>query len=148
VSGAVAAIFWGGLACGVLDITAAMVVYGFFGARPLRILQGIAAGLLGRRAFDGGPATAALGLLLHFVNASLAAAVYVGASRVWPILVDQTLAAGPLYGIVVYFVMNHVVVPLSAAPKRPFSFKMMIIGIVIHIFCVGLPIAVAARWFW
>jgi hypothetical protein len=43
--------------------------------------------------------------------------------------------------------MNRVVVPLSAATKFPFSFKMMVIGIVIHIFCVGLPIALAARRF-
>jgi len=42
------AILWGGLLCGVLDITAALVVYGTMGAKPLRLLQGIAGGLLGR----------------------------------------------------------------------------------------------------
>ena len=56
------AILWGGLAAGVLDITAALVVYGAFGLRPQRLLQGIAAGLLGPKSFDGGIATAALGL--------------------------------------------------------------------------------------
>jgi hypothetical protein len=45
------AILWAGLAAGVLDITAAFVVYGAFGARPMRILQGIAAGLLGPSSF-------------------------------------------------------------------------------------------------
>jgi hypothetical protein len=44
---ALLAILWGGLACGVLDITAALLVYGYFGAKPLRLLQGIAGGLLG-----------------------------------------------------------------------------------------------------
>jgi len=68
------AIFWGSVACGVLDITAALVVYGFFGIKPLRLLQGIASGLLGRRAFDGGLATALLGLVCHFFNAFSAAA--------------------------------------------------------------------------
>jgi hypothetical protein len=43
--------------------------------------------------------------------------------------------------------MNRIVVPLSGAKKYPFSFKMMIIGVVIHIFCVGLPIAFSVRWF-
>jgi hypothetical protein len=43
--------------------------------------------------------------------------------------------------------MNRIVVPLSAARKYPFSFKMMIIGVVIHIFCIGLPIALSVRRF-
>jgi hypothetical protein len=43
--------------------------------------------------------------------------------------------------------MNRVVVPLSAARKYPFSLKMMIVGVVIHIFCVGFPIAISARRF-
>jgi hypothetical protein len=50
-----------------------------------------------------------------------------------------------VYGVAVYFFMNRVVVPLSAASKFPFSLKMMVIGIVIHVFCVGLPISLAAR---
>jgi len=29
-----------GFACGVLDITAALVVNGFFGLKPMRLLQG------------------------------------------------------------------------------------------------------------
>src|SRR6266853_1706999 len=99
------AILWGALLCGVLDITAALVVYGSMGAKPLRLLQGIAAGLLGPRTYGGGIATALLGLLCHFV------------------------------------------IPLSAAAKFPFSLKMMVIGIIIHIFCVGLPLALAARRF-
>jgi hypothetical protein len=37
--------------------------------------------------------------------------------------------------------MNRIVVPLSAATKYPFSLKMMFIGVVIHMFCVGLPIS-------
>jgi hypothetical protein len=54
---------------------------------------------------------------------------------------------GVLYGVAVYFFMNRIVVPLSAARKYPFSFKMMVIGVVIHIFCVGLPIALSVRRF-
>ena len=141
------AILWGGLLCGVLDITAALVVYGYMGAKPLRLLQGIAGGLLGPRTYSGGVATALLGLLCHFVIAFSAAAVFVTASRLGPFLVRHAVLSGVLYGIAVYFFMNRVVVPLSAAAKFPFSLKMMVIGVVIHIFCVGLPIALAARRF-
>src|SRR5882757_2562045 len=146
-SNSLLAVVWGGLACGVLDITAALVVYGSMGAKPLRLLQGIAAGLLGPRTYGGGIATALLGLLCHFVIAFSAAAVFVTAGRLAPFLVRHAVLSGLLYGIAVYFFMSRVVVPLSAAARFPFSLKMMAIGVVIHIFCVGLPIALAARRF-
>jgi len=146
-SNAVRAVLWAGFACGVLDITAALVVYGYLGARPVRLLQGIASGLLGPRAFDGGLATALLGLLCHFFIAFGAATVYFVASRTIPVLVQHAVVSGALYGVAVYFFMNRVVLPLSAAAKRPFSLKLMIIGVVIHTLCVGLPISLSVRRF-
>jgi len=144
---AMLAVLWAGFACGVLDITAAFVVYGFFGAKPVPLLQGIASGLLGPKAFDGGLATALLGLLCHFVIAFGAATVYFVASRALRVLVDQAVVFGALYGVAVYFFMNRIVLPLSAVAKRPFSLKLMIVGVVIHIFCVGLPISLSLRRF-
>jgi hypothetical protein len=38
------AILWAGFTCGTLDISAALVVYRYFGRPPMRLLQGIAAG--------------------------------------------------------------------------------------------------------
>lgn len=73
--------------------------------------------------------------------------MYCLVSRWIPFLLRHVIAAGAIYGVVVYFVMNRVVVPLSAARKYPFSLEMMLIGITIHIFCVGLPIAIAAQRF-
>ena len=141
------AIVWAGLIAGALDITAAFVVYGFFGATPLRILQGIASGLLGSRAFEGGIATAALGLLCHFTIAFGAATVFFLLSRKLPFLTRQFVLAGVLYGIAVYFFMGRVVIPLSRVHRNPFSFKMMIIGVTIHIVCVGLPISTTVKRF-
>jgi hypothetical protein len=40
-----------------------------------------------------------------------------------------------------------VVIPLSRVHRNPFSLKMMVIGIVIHIFCVGLPISTTMKRF-
>ncbi len=144
---ALLAVLSAGLACGVLDITAALVVYGYLGAKPMRLLQGIASGLLGPKAFDGGLATALLGLLCHFFIAFGAATVYFVASRAMRPLTQYAVVSGALYGVAVYFFMNRVVLPLSAAGKRPFSLKLMIIGVVIHIFCVGLPISLSVRRF-
>jgi hypothetical protein len=134
-----------GLTCGVMDISAALIVYGVMGAKPLRLLQGIAAGVLGPSAYHGGVPTALLGLALHFVIAFGAATAFFLASRFTPFLLKRAVVSGVLYGITVYFFMNRVVVPLSAATKFPFSLKMMLIGVVIHIFCVGLPISMNIR---
>src|SRR5258708_13140637 len=60
------AIRWAGFTCGTLDISAALVVYRYFGRPPMRLLQGIAAGVLGSRSFQGGLPTALLGLFCHF----------------------------------------------------------------------------------
>jgi hypothetical protein len=142
-----AAIGWAGLVSGTLDITAAFVVYGFFGARPILILHGIAAGLLGPRAHQGGLTTATLGLACHYFIAFSAATVYYLASRWLSLLVQHAVVCGALYGVAVYFFMNRIVVPLSAARRSPFSWEMMFIGVTIHIFCVGLPIALVVRRF-
>jgi hypothetical protein len=139
------AIVSAGTICGLMDITAAFLVYGTMGAKPLRILQGIAGGILGPRSYNGGLATALLGLALHFVIAFGAATVYYLASRGMRFLVDQAVFSGVLYGVAVYFFMQRIVVPLSHARRSPFSLKLMIIGVIIHIFCVGLPIALSVR---
>ena len=134
-----------GLTCGALDISAALVVYGLMGSKPLRLLQGIAGGILGPRTYSGGTSTALLGLALHFVIAFGAAAVFFLATRALPLLLNHAVVSGVLYGIAVYFFMNRVVVQLSAATKFPFSVKMMLIGVIIHIFCVGIPISLSIR---
>jgi phage shock protein PspC (stress-responsive transcriptional regulator) len=139
------AILWAGLVAGTMDITAAFVVYGFLGATPLRILQGIASGLIGPRAYEAGAASAILGLLCHFTIASGAAMVFFLASRHIPFLTRHFVLAGVLYGIAVYFFMARVVIPLSRVHRGPFQFKMMLISIVIHIFCIGLPIATIVK---
>jgi hypothetical protein len=134
-----------GLSCGVMDISAALVVYGLMGSKPLRLLQGIAGGILGPRTYSGGISTALLGLAFHFVIAFGAATIFFLASRVMPFLLNHAVLSGVFYGIAVYFFMNRVVVQLSAATKFPFSIKMMLIGVIIHIFCVGIPISLNIR---
>lgn len=128
-----------------MDITAALTVYGSLGIKPMRLLQGIASGLLGRAAYTGGAGTAALGLFCHFVIAFGAAAVYYLASRKLRVLTDQAVICGALYGIAVYFFMQNIVLPISRIGLRPFVFKMMVIGVVIHVICIGLPIALVVR---
>ena len=139
------AIFWGGLLAGIGDITQAFIVFGYYGAKPLRILQSIAAGLLGPASFQGGYATAALGSVLRFVIAFGAATVFYVASRYLSFLTRHAVIAGMLFGEAVYLFMYYVVIPLSATKRGPFSMGTLITGPFGHMFLVGLPIALAVR---
>src|SRR5687767_3773239 len=110
-----AAVLYGTLAVGILDLLDAFVFFGLRGAAPLRILQSIAAGLLGRAAFAGGWRTALVGGVLHFFIAFVIVVVFLLASRRLRILTRHPVAAGLIYGAAVYLVMTFVVVPASAA---------------------------------
>jgi hypothetical protein len=140
---AVRAIGVAGLLAGVLDINAAFLFYLPRGVSPVVILKSVASGLLGPAALKGGPEVAALGLLLHFVIAFGAAAVYYAASRWLPVLAQKPWICGPLFGIAVYFFMSLVVLPLSRVTPRPFNPDPIMI--LIHMLCVGTPIAWAVR---
>lgn len=136
----------GAVVVGVLDILDAFIFFGRYGVSRVRILQSIAAGLLGRSAYDGGSAMAALGLLLHFFIAFCIVGVFFLFARGVPALIRRPYLAGPLYGMAAYFVMNGIVLPLSATPPGAFpNGPVLVNGLLIHAFGVGLPAALFAR---
>jgi len=136
-----------GFIAGCCDITAALIVYcTIVPTTPLRLLQGIAAGLLGRQAaYAGGAKTAALGLVCHFVIALGAAAVYFALTRAFPFLLRNVILSAAIWGTIVYFFMQYVVLPLSRIGMPRFNAKFTVIGLIIHFFCIGLPIAAITR---
>ena len=142
----VRAILYGGLVVGVLDLLDAFIFFGLrSGARPIGILHSIAAGAIGRDAARaGGIPTAALGVLLHFTIAFIIAATYVVASRFLPALRKRWVVCGLAFGVLAYFVMTFVVVPLSNAGPGRIAFSLPVApvltnGLAIHAFGVGLP---------
>ena len=100
------ALLLGALAVGTLDILDAFIFFGLRGAAPIRILQSIAAGLIGRASFQGGTPTAALGLCLHYFIAFGIVGVFFLVSRAMPWLLRRPFLTGPLYGLAAYAVMN------------------------------------------
>src|SRR5882757_668224 len=142
-----AAIFAAGLLCGVMDITAAFLTLAPKGISPRQILQGIASGLIGPSSFRGGAATSALGLAIHFLIAFTAAAVFYGASRRLPALLDHPWLAGVGYALVVYGFMYWIVMPLSRLRRGPVTVPYTVTAIVTHIICVGLPISLVIHRF-
>jgi hypothetical protein len=148
-SNAFLAIFWGGLACGVFDITQAMVAFNLqSGLKPMTVLQSVASGLLGRASFQGGPKTAALGAFLHFFIAFSWAAIYYVASRRLVFMIEKPVIAGLAYGEFVWIIMTFVVLPLSAIHRWPtWNNAAIITGPIGHMFLVGLPISLAVKRF-
>jgi uncharacterized membrane protein YagU involved in acid resistance len=144
---AIDVVLLGGVAVGALDIANAIAFWHFqSGTPPAVILQAVAAGLLGPAAFQGGAATAAAGLGLHFLIAFGMAGVYWLACRRWPALVVRPVAAGLAYGALTWLAMNYVVVPLSRATPPPFIPAWFVDGILAHLFLVGFLLAFVARW--
>ncbi len=135
-----------GLVCGVLDSISAMIVSAFFGAKPIRVFQRIASGVLGHGAFERGASAAALGVALHFTIALGAATVYFAASRVLPFLIHHAILSGVLYGIAVHFFMTFVVIPLSAIGKRPLAPKFFLAMVGVHMMVVGPSISFTIRY--
>ena len=150
------AILYAGALVGVLDITAACIqVYIASGMMPIRLLRGVAGGLLGRGSLNGGFATATLGLLMHFTMALIVATIFYALSRRVFSLPKNLLGVvivGLLYGAAVFAVNNFGTAPLlswvrSLYLHTPVLFKapMGWSQLVIHLFCVGLPIALVMR---
>ena len=144
-----------GALVGVLDITAACIekriVAGF---TPARVLKGVASGVLGRSALEGGFGTATLGLAMHFTMALTVTAIFYALSRRFslPKKLSGVVAMGLLYGAAVFAVNNFVTAPFlswvrSLYLHTPILFKppMGWSQLVIHLFCVGLPIALVMR---
>ena len=142
------AIVYGGLTVGTLDLIDAFAFFGLrSGAQPVAILHSIASGFIGREAArTGGASTAVLGFFTHFFVATCIVTVYVLASRLLPVLRTRWIVCGVAFGVVAYFFMTFVVVPLSHAGGGSISFALppapiMANGILIHMFGVGLPAA-------
>ena len=141
----VAALLTGALIVGTLDILFAI---GFWWGKvpPPRIFQSVAAGLLGRKAYDGGNDTVILGAALHYLIAFCIVFVYWLASRAWEALIETPLFFGAMYGLVVYGVMNYVVIPLSATGRGSSLPLWIVASVIVHMFLVGVPAALAARY--
>ena len=89
--------------------------------------------------------TAALGLLLHYLMMLLIAAIFYVISRQLAFLARKPFLWGPVYGFLVYWVMNLVVMQLSATPNKwRFALLSFVTGILVHMFFIGLTIAWAA----
>jgi hypothetical protein len=143
-SGPLRAILIAGVVVGVLDISSAFVIWWQRGVTIQRGLQGIAAGLLGTKSYEGGMATAGLGFALHFFVAFVVVSIFYLASRKIPFLTKQPLISGVFYGIGVYIVMYWFVLPTAFSTFRH-RLSNELIEVAIHVCLIGLPTAFIVR---
>jgi hypothetical protein len=135
----------GGIVVGSLDITYAILFWWFRGVAPTRVLQSVAAGILGKESFNGGMNSALLGAACHYFIAFCIVIVYWLAARWLPVLTRHPVICGIVYGIGVYIVMNYVVIPLSnAARPKTFNPLWVSMSVIVHMFLIGLPAALFA----
>lgn len=129
---------------GALDLIYACTYWNISrGVPPIQIFQTVASGLLGMHSFRDGTVTVLLGALLQYLMLQVMVGTYYVVSRRLPALIRQPWLYGPLYGLLLYVVMNIIVVPLSAAPKTPFVLSWIIGSIAMHVCVIGPLIA----WF-
>jgi hypothetical protein len=132
------ALLYGAGVVGLVDFVYATVFVVLRGRPWYRAWQGVASAVLGQASFDGGLPAALLGVLLHFTVAACIVSVYLFASRFAPVLRRHTLACGIVFGVMAFFVMNQVVVPMTRIGRQPLVWTAFNVGgLLVHTFLLG-----------
>jgi len=140
-----------GLLTGVVDGTFSSVLsVAAYHSTVTRLFQGVAAVLIGNRAFDGGIRTALVGIVMHFGVAFGWSAVFLflalRSALVRRVLESRygAFRVASIYGPFVWLVMSLIVIPTLThrPPAINIRWWVQLIG---HAPFVGLPIAAAIR---
>ncbi len=134
------------LIAGTLDIAAASLLAVQAGRTPDKMLRGVASGPFPDAVYWG-VGGAVLGLAVHFAIMAVMAAAFILAADRLPLLKARRIAAGILYGIVTWAVMNLLILPLRWPGIFPhLDLQSIATQLFCHIVLVGIPIAlIAAR---
>ncbi|HEV7556850.1 MAG TPA: hypothetical protein VGO00_15395 [Kofleriaceae bacterium] len=136
----------GGLAIAVADTLLFSAFWWPRGVAPDRIFRGIAAGLFGHDAAEGGLAMTFAGMFLHTLNATMFVLVYAIVAREVPALRRNPWLWGPPYGLVVWAGMTFVVVPLSRIGYHGLGEASWVVtSLVFHATVVGVVAAWCSR---
>ena len=135
-----------GLVTGVVDgLFSSILNVVAYQSTVARLFQGVAGVVLGAEAFDGGAATVALGVFMHFCVAFGWSAVFLflalRSSGVREILASRygVVKVASWYGPLIWMVMSLVVIPILLQ-RLPTINTRWLIQFVGHIPFVGLPI--------
>ncbi len=141
----------GALTATTLDIAFASLYWvALHDVAPTTVMQAIAAYWgWGRHAFDGGAATAALGVALFFARMVLLAAIYQAAARRFATLIEQPHICGALFGLAIYLSNQYVVMPLIGSMPQNSAVNRDVLWMsccaLSHMLLIGVPLALFAR---
>jgi hypothetical protein len=131
------------LVSGTLDIAFAMILTVAFGRQIPKMLRYVASGPL-PAATEMGAGGAVLGLLVHFILMAMMATIFMLFVRARPTLLDTPWRTGLAYGVITYFAMNWLVVPLRFETPLPPKTLSIATQLFAHIALVGIPFAMIA----
>jgi hypothetical protein len=131
---------------GTFDILFAIILTLFYGREPANMLRFVASGPF-PAATDMGTAGAVLGLVVHFALMAIMAAIFVIIVRLRPVLLETPYRTGLAYGVLTYFAMNWLVVPLRFDAPLPPTAASIATQLFAHVILMGLPFAFIARAF-
>jgi hypothetical protein len=134
------------LISGTLDIVFAMMLTVAFGRQIPGMLRFVASGPF-PAATDWGAGGAILGLLVHFTLMAIMAIAFVFIVRMRPVLLDTPWLAALAYGVITYFLMNWLVVPLRFHTSLPPKALSIVTQAFAHLVLVGVVFAFVARRF-
>ena len=132
------------LISGTLDIVFAMILTVAFGRQIPNMLRTVASGPF-PAATGWGAGGALLGLVVHYSLMAIMAIIFVLIVRARPTLLETPWRTALAYGVVTYFAMNWLVVPLrfhTPLPPKPISVATQAFA---HLVLVGLVFAFVAR---
>ena len=130
---------------GSLDILFAMILTVTRGGEIGNMLRSVASGPF-PAATGMGASGAVLGLVVHFALMAIMAAAFMWIVSNRRVLLDTPYRTGIAFGVVTYFIMNWIVVPLrfDAPPTKPMQLATQLFA---HIVLVGIPFALIATRF-
>jgi hypothetical protein len=132
---------------GTLDILFAMILTVAFGRQIPNMLRYVASGPF-PSATEMGAGGAILGLVVHFALMGIMATALMLLVQWRPVLLDTPVRTGLAFGILTYFAMNWLIVPLRFHTPLPPRALSVVTQLFAHIVLVGIPMAyIAARAF-
>lgn len=129
---------------GTLDILFAMILTLAFGRHIPDMLRFVASGPF-PAATEWGTRGAILGLVVHFTLMTIMATIFVLVARTRPVLLETPWRTALAYGVITYFAMNWLVVPLRFHTPLPPKNLSIVTQAFAHIVLVGIVFAFVAR---
>ena len=135
------------LLCGTLDIAYAAVASVLRGGTVTDMLHGVASGPFGAAAVSWDIGGALAGLLTHFAIMGAMVWTWFAVAARWDRLTASPWwLTGTIYGLILYYVMNGIVLPLRfGLPFPPHDLVKGAVALFPHIFFIGLPLAWLTR---